>query len=108
MLTKPNIPIVSILKDVKAKIDQEKADPSLAGVRRPASLVSIQRIAEIVEEARFKSQMTPEERVDYCVNHIVDEVGAACGVKGKTLDLVKPVFRFFFRSIGKEAVENPK
>lgn len=99
---------VSILKDVKAKIDQEKADPSLVGVRRPASLVSIQKIAEIVEEARFKSQMTSEEQVDYCVNHIVDEVGAACGVKGKALDLVKPVFRFFFRSAGKEAIQNQK
>lgn len=99
---------ISILKDVKAKIDQEKADSSLAGIRRPTSLVSIQRISKIVEEARFKSQMTPEEQVDYCVNHIIDEVGEACGVKSKVLDLVKPVFRFFFRSVGKEAVENSK
>ena len=66
---------VSILKEVKAKIDQEIADPSLVGNRRPATMVSIKRIAEIVEEARFKSQLSPKEQVDYCVNHIIDEVG---------------------------------
>ena len=69
-------------------------------------MISVKRIVEIVEEARFKSQLSPEEQVNYCVDHIVDEIGEASGMKGMPLSLLKPAFRFAFRSIGKQTVEN--
>lgn len=75
----------SILKDVKAKVEQEKSAPALAEKRPPASAVSVARIAEIIEEARSQSHMTREEQIDYSADRIVDEISDKTGLKGTSL-----------------------
>lgn len=92
----------SILKDTKAKIEQEKSNPVLAANRQPASAVSVERIAQIVEEARSQSQLTREEQIDYSADKIVEEISATTGLKGTAIGVLKPVFRFIFRKVGKE------
>lgn len=45
----------SVLKDTKEKIDQEKNSAGMPSTRKPASAITVARIAEIVEEAVLKT-----------------------------------------------------
>lgn len=92
----------SVLKDTKAKIEKEKLFSGTISSRKPASAVSVTRIAEIVEEARSQNHLTREEQIDYSADKIVDEISAKTGLKGTAIRILKPVFRFIFRNTGKD------
>ena len=92
----------SILKDTKAKIEAEKISSQTQPSRNVASAITVERIAEIVEEARSQTSLTREEQIDYSADKIVDEISAKTGLKGTAIRILKPVFRFIFRSTGKD------
>ena len=73
---------------------------------RPASLLSTERIFEIIEEAHAQTHLTREEQIDYSADKIVDEISEKTGIKGTAIRILKPVFRFMFRNVGKDANKN--
>lgn len=92
----------SILQETKARIEREKSNPALAESRQPASAVSVERIAQIVEEAYSQNQLTREEQINFSADKIVDEISETTGLKGTAIKILKPVFRFIFRRVGTE------
>lgn len=94
--------LYSVLKDTKEKIEKEKVSSGAVLSRKPASAITVARIAEIVEEARSQNHLTREEQIDYSADKIVEEISAKTGLKGTAIRILKPVFRFIFKNTGKD------
>lgn len=92
----------SILKDTREKINQEKQSTGTLVSGKPFSAITIARIAEIVEEAHSQNHLTREKQIDYSADKIVDEISAKTGLKGMAIRILKPVFRFIFKTTGKD------
>ncbi len=92
----------SVLKDTKAKIEQEGCSSGATPVRTPASAITVARIVEIVEEARSQNHLTREEQIDYSADKIIDEISEKTGLKGTAIRILKPVYRFILKNTGKD------
>ena len=90
----------SILRVAKKEIDAN--DP--ATKRRAATKETLERVARIVEEARFGKgrQLTKDEQIDQTADEIVSQIGKEAGIGGTPIRVLKSVFSAFLRRTGKE------
>lgn len=101
-MTDIRILLERILRQTKEKIDSEKASSVPAEPRKAASKEMVTRVAQIVEESHAKTELTRDEQIDYSADRIVEEISAETGLKGTSIRILKPVFRFIFRMTGKD------